>query len=114
MGYFLSKIAGNKSKVYESNPGMWELESLSVSSEWQRKGVGAMLVTTWLEDVDAVGGKAYVSGSAMGRGLYEKFGWKVVQSVEFDLEQFGKDLVGDRKSYTSWNMIRDGRKVRVN
>jgi hypothetical protein len=45
-----------------------------------------MLVTEVLKSVDARGEKMYVHSSKMGKGLYEKFGWRALEEDGFGIE----------------------------
>jgi predicted N-acetyltransferase YhbS len=78
------------------------LEGFAVHSNWQRKGVGSVLVKKFLETVDAHHAKCYVHSSKMGKSLYEKFGFYILGVVTVDLKPFG-----DYESYTTWDMQRD-------
>ncbi|CAG8976265.1 hypothetical protein HYALB_00009440 [Hymenoscyphus albidus] len=62
----------DKMKYYEKD--MWELDSLATSPAYQKRGVGSLLLTHWLQEVDMAHGRLYVRSSRVGRGLYEKFG----------------------------------------
>lgn len=79
-----------------------ELEGFAVHPNWQRKGVGSMLIRTFLESVDATHAKCYVHSSRTGKSLYEKFGFKVLGVVSVDLKEFG-----DYEPYTTWDLQRD-------
>lgn len=78
------------------------LEGFAVHPNWQRKGVGSILVKKFLESVDADHAKCYVHSSRTGKLLYEKFGFKTMGLVSVDLKEFG-----DYEPYTSWNMLRE-------
>ena len=79
-----------------------ELEGFAVHPNWQRKGVGSMLVRKFLESVDADHAKCYVHSSRTGKSLYEKFGFKMMGIVAIDLKEFG-----DYEPYTTWDMQRE-------
>ena len=79
-----------------------ELEGFAVHPNWQRKGVGSMLVKKFLESVDADNAKCYVHASRIGKSLYEKFGFKTMGVVTVDLKEFG-----DYEPYTTWDMQRE-------
>ena len=79
-----------------------ELEGFAVHPNWQRKGVGSMLVKKFLESVDADHAECYVHSSRFGKPLYEKFGFKMMGVVTIDLKEFG-----DYEPYTTWDMQRE-------
>jgi GNAT superfamily N-acetyltransferase len=78
------------------------LEGFVVDENWQRRGVGSMLVKKFLETVDANHAKCYVRSSKMGKSVYEKFGFKVLGVLSVDLKEFG-----DYEPSTTWNLQRD-------
>ncbi|TVY14689.1 hypothetical protein LARI1_G007959, partial [Lachnellula arida] len=55
-------------------PDMWELEALATSPSHQHRGVASLLLTHWLQEVDAAHGTLYVRASRAGRRLYERLG----------------------------------------
>ena len=48
-----------------------------------------MLLRAELEKVDVKGAKAWLEATPQGRSLYAKFGWKVIDEIVFDLENYG-------------------------
>ena len=48
-----------------------------------------MLLRSGLEKIDAESAKAWLEATPQGRTLYEKFGWKVVDEMMFDLQNYG-------------------------
>lgn len=62
---------------------------LAVRSEYQRMGVGALLIAHGLDLVDKQNAKAYIQASPQGLGLYLKHGWKEVERLVFDLSPYG-------------------------
>lgn len=81
---------------------MTVLEGFAVHPNWQRKGVGSMLVKKFLVSVDADHAMSYVHSSRNGKALYEKFGFTVIGEVTIDLKEFG-----NYESYTTWDMKRE-------
>lgn len=63
--------------------------------------------------VDKRDEKMYVRSSRVGKGLYEKFGWKVMREEEgekgfkIELKDYGLE-----EDYTTWDMVRDLQGVR--
>jgi len=68
----LKSLKEDKMKYLKND--MWELEALATSPSYQRRGVGSLLLTHWLQEVDIAHGTLYVRASRSGRGLYEKLG----------------------------------------
>ncbi|KFX90617.1 hypothetical protein V490_06365 [Pseudogymnoascus sp. VKM F-3557] len=62
---------------------------LAVRPEYQRKGLGSMLLAPVLEQVDKENAKAFVQGSAQGVGLYLKHGWVEVDEILMDYSPYG-------------------------
>jgi predicted N-acetyltransferase YhbS len=79
-----------------------ELEGFAVHPKCQRKGVGSLLVKTFLESVDAEHANCYVHSSRTGKSVYEKFGFQAKGVVAVDLTEFG-----DYEPYTTWDMLRE-------
>ena len=63
--------------------------------------MGFALLKLVLEESDKSWEKIYVRSSAEGRGLYEKFEWKVTGTLSIDLKSFGLE------PYITWDMIRE-------
>ncbi|KAN0119308.1 acyl-CoA N-acyltransferase [Hyaloscypha variabilis] len=103
-GYFLGKSEAHKNAL--PIQGLPELEMLDVSPEYQRKGIGKLLVVEMLKGVDERGERCFVHSSGMGKGLYEQFGWKAFEEKgwEIDLSRFGEE-----KPYVTWDMVREVR-----
>ena len=79
-----------------------ELEGFAVHSNWQRRGIGSMLIKKFLEAVDAVHTESYVGASRIGRPLYEKFGFKAIGECAIDLKKYG-----DYPTYLTFAMKRE-------
>ncbi|KAK1757968.1 puromycin N-acetyltransferase [Echria macrotheca] len=63
---------------------MWYLMILSVDPDFQRRGVGGMLLNWGLEHAKADGKPAFLVATPQGRGLYERHGFKAVSDA-FDM-----------------------------
>jgi ribosomal protein S18 acetylase RimI-like enzyme len=102
MGYFLGTRDEHKNTL--PIKGLPELETLDVRTGYQRKGIGKMLVEEVVKIVDGRGEGCYVHSSKMGKGLYEKFGWRAL-----DEKGFGIELVqfGEREPLVTWDMVRE-------
>ncbi|KAH0012073.1 acyl-CoA N-acyltransferase, partial [Aureobasidium melanogenum] len=75
-------------KIRESGPFL-ELDYLATAPEYQRRGIGAMLLKAGLEVADAYGLRSYVTSSVAGARLYHKHGFEVVETHTMDYSQFG-------------------------
>jgi GNAT superfamily N-acetyltransferase len=81
-----------------------ELESFAISPEYQRKGIGNMMIERWFKDTDIIasGKDVYVFSSAQGKGLYERFEWKAIHELVIPLD----DFTGKREDCVNWSMLR--------
>ena len=59
----------------------WYLELLSTRNEYQRKGIGRILLQWGIDKADADGLECYLGSTPQGKGLYEKFGFKEVKEA---------------------------------
>jgi len=50
-----------------------------------------MLMRRGLERADEPGLEGYLEATMMGRPLYEKFGFQMVDKVRYDMEKYGKE-----------------------
>ncbi|KAF2235853.1 acyl-CoA N-acyltransferase [Viridothelium virens] len=67
----------------------WALFILVTRPEWQGRGAGSLLVRWGVERADEEGWECYLEASPKGRGLYEKFGFRVVRELVTDLREWG-------------------------
>lgn len=65
------------------------LRAIATLPEYQGKGCASMLLQSGLEKIDAETAKAWLEATPQGQPLYAKFGWKVVDEIVFDLENYG-------------------------
>lgn len=70
---------------------------LAVRPDYQRKGLGAMLLEDGLALADRDGCKTYIEASAKGLGLYLKYGWKVIDDIKVDTRPYGGHSVDSTK-----------------
>jgi len=70
---------------------------LAVRPEYQRKGLGGMLLEDGLALADRDGCKTYIEASAKGLGLYLKYDWKVIDEVTVDTRPYGGDKMESTK-----------------
>jgi ribosomal protein S18 acetylase RimI-like enzyme len=61
----------------------WYLELIATKREVKGLGTGRKLVQWGLEKVDADGCEAYLEASPEGRGLFERFGFRVVERLVY-------------------------------
>jgi len=83
------------------------LEILAVTPEFQRRGIGGKLMEAFVKDLEKQGkdegrGCVIVSSEA-GKGLYEKWGWKVVGGSEIELKEWGVE-----KTWVNFVMKKEG------
>lgn len=102
MEYFLGTSGEHKNTLPIKR--LPELEMLDVRTGYQRKGIGKMLVEEVVKIVDGRGEGCYVHSSRIGKGLYEKFGWRALNE-----KGFGMELVqfGEREPFVTWDMVRE-------
>lgn len=60
----------------------WFLSTIATAKEAQRRGVGSALMQFGVDKADEEGWMAYLNSSPEGKGLYEKFGFQVVDGSE--------------------------------
>jgi len=81
-----------------------EVESLAITPEHQRKGLGTALLKEFTKKLDEQRAGCFLRASSVGKGLYEKFGWRVLGEHRPDLSEWGYS-----KEYVSYYMRRDGK-----
>jgi GNAT superfamily N-acetyltransferase len=79
---------------------------LAVRPEYQRKGLGSMLLTPVLELADKDKAKVFVQASVKGLGLYLKHGWIEVDEILLDFSPYG----GEKQMKTAL-LIREPRSI---
>lgn len=92
--YGYSGAGRSESGIPESNTEILSnvytvVDFLNVKPAFQRQGVASLLVKAGCEIVDAYHLKAYVCASPAGLKVYERQGFKVVETVSTDYSQFG-------------------------
>ncbi|KAH6850574.1 acyl-CoA N-acyltransferase [Chaetomium sp. MPI-CAGE-AT-0009] len=83
---FAEKYFGAQTEQHERFMGRrahWYLELISTKAEVKGLGTGRKLVQWGLERVDADGAVAYLEASPQGRGLFERFGFEVVEKLAY-------------------------------
>lgn len=66
---------------------------LAVLPEYQRKGLGGVLLDHGLALADRDGAKTYIEASKKGVGLYLKRGWKRVGEIQTDMRPYGGQTI---------------------
>lgn len=82
------------------------LGSLVVHPRYQRLGIGAACMKWGLDKADGLGLPAYLEATKAGKGLYERWGFKVERVMPWDSREFGDSLSAEH-----YCMVRDSRKV---
>jgi len=61
------------------------LDSLATDPKHQRRGAASMLVQWGLDMADAIGGEAYLEATEVGRQVYQKLGFVVLEQYTIPL-----------------------------
>jgi len=77
----IQTAVGKKLLGPSGTDGVWELYSLAILPEFQRQGVGAALVDWGMDQAQRTGTSFYVIASPLGKGLYEKKGFSVLDEL---------------------------------
>jgi GNAT superfamily N-acetyltransferase len=70
---------------------------LAVRPEYQRKGLGGMLLEDGLALADRDGCKTFIEASAKGLALYLKYDWKEIDEVKVDTRPYGGHKIESTK-----------------
>ena len=62
---------------------------LAVRPEYQRKGIGGLLLEHGLALADRDGARTYIEASQKGLPLYKKYGWVEFDAVVVDTKPYG-------------------------
>jgi GNAT superfamily N-acetyltransferase len=99
---FMANIFRSRREILGAQPAV-VLKSLTVHPDYQRRGVGTMLMKWGVDEADRcvhstqksltdmkrLGLIGYLESSKFGKGLYERFGYKPVRTIYFDPKPFG-------------------------
>ncbi|KAK5173457.1 uncharacterized protein LTR77_002138 [Saxophila tyrrhenica] len=85
---FRGNIMDYKKEILGTQPYVL-LSILAVVPEYQRKGVGSILLDWGSKQADELGLHSYLEASPMGRPLYERKGYEKVREFEFDARKWG-------------------------
>ncbi len=78
---------------------------LAVRPQYQRQGIGSMLLVPVLERADQEHAETFIQASAQGIGLYLRHGWVEVDEIVLDFSPYG----GPKQAKTSL-LIREPRR----
>ncbi|KAI4188895.1 MAG: hypothetical protein L6R41_001829 [Letrouitia leprolyta] len=86
----------NEEKDYwEENPRVTRpahppvLHILVVAPQYQRRGLGTLLIREGLAAADRDSAQTYVEASAKGLALYQRHGWEIMDSIKMDMTPHG-------------------------
>lgn len=69
---------------FASIPELWKLRNLCVPPEFQRRGIGVMLLTWGKEQAQMEGCAVGLTSSMKGKGLYEKEGFRRYSTIKVE------------------------------
>lgn len=105
----LNSLFGPLHDVQEEVMGSEEpylmLRTLATHPDHQRRGAAKILLDWGLKMADDLGVPTYLDGTSIGKPVYDKNGFKVIKTVEWDREPWG----GKGKD-CHWCMVRQPRK----
>jgi WD repeat-containing protein 48 len=84
------------------------LNTLATHPDHQGRGAASMLLDWGLGKADREGLVTYLDATGVGKPVYEKRGFKVVRSIEWDREAWG-----GKGSDCHWCMVREPKRVSV-
>ena len=68
-----------------------------MSPQYQRKGLGSLLLAEGLALVDRDGARTYIEASPNGLQLYQRYGWKLIDEILMDMTPYGGNDVASEK-----------------
>lgn len=80
------------------------LGMIVTAPEYRRRGAAGLLVRWGLDKADEDGVEIYLEASVAGRPMYEKFGLRVLKTIDFDMTQLG--YAGVDTHICMWRPIR--------
>lgn len=66
-----------------------DLKLLHTDPKHQRRGAGGLLIEKILEETGELGLTTYLQATPDGRGLYERKGFKVIDTITYDFSKWG-------------------------
>ncbi|OKL59616.1 hypothetical protein UA08_05446 [Talaromyces atroroseus] len=99
------------SKLMADDTRCMYISSLCVAPKWQSKGVGSALLRWGTKTADTAGVFIWVHSSENAWHLYAKYGFKVIGTLDVDLDQYAPapapDNGGKWGHYVFWYMRRE-------
>ncbi|KPM36784.1 hypothetical protein AK830_g9782 [Neonectria ditissima] len=80
---FFGGLAAAHRRIMDGRPH-WYLELIGVRAEWMGKGAASEMMRWGVERADADGLPCFLEATPNGRGMYEKYGFRVVGQQEFE------------------------------
>ncbi|KAF7549647.1 hypothetical protein G7Z17_g6255 [Cylindrodendrum hubeiense] len=80
---FFGKLTAKHKQIMEGRPH-WYLDLIGVRKEWMGKGAASPLMRWGLERADEDGLPIFLESTPNGRGMYEKYGFRVLDRHEFE------------------------------
>ena len=68
-----------------------------MSPQYQRKGLGSLLISEGLTLADRDGARTYIEASPNGLQLYMKHGWGLIDDILIDMRPYGGSDVASEK-----------------
>jgi GNAT superfamily N-acetyltransferase len=65
------------------------LDLFFVDPEYQRQGIGSLLLEWGAKKADALKARIWITGTPQAVSTYERNGWKVVERYDIALEEYG-------------------------
>ncbi|TVY32546.1 hypothetical protein LOCC1_G008771 [Lachnellula occidentalis] len=78
-----------------------KLYVLVISPEYQRQGIGSLLLAEGLKEVDALGLQCVLGASPEGEELYKRFGFEEVAAKELKSWEYEGEMVGQADGLSS-------------
>lgn len=85
---FFEKLAKKHEVIMDKRPH-WYLEIIGTKKAYQGKGAGGMLIRWGTEKADRDGVECYLDASPMGAPIYERYGFKTLETINFFDEKYG-------------------------
>ena len=86
-------LKNNRREIMGHRPYVY-LNVLFTHPKHHRRGAGAMLVKWGVDKADDLSVEAYHESSIEARKLYERFGYRILKAVEFDMSKYGRPDLG--------------------
>ncbi|EEQ89437.1 uncharacterized protein BDCG_04557 [Blastomyces dermatitidis ER-3] len=99
-------VAGRKKYLDEEKD--YVLELIATSPAFERQGHASRLLKWGIEKADAENARIFLEATPAGMPLYERLGWRTVDTIRIKLADYGIDAEGDGGGYALLHiMIRD-------